>query len=816
MVASAPKIAKSYHSVALPTHAAASAFRDVRRSGLAPVSTLNTLGSLVLAPYGCRRTIVEDSVTAAADGTVGASAASLQPVDVFVEAKLHPPTRRARWVERGRLVEALNEGAERRLTLIVAPAGYGKSTIVAQWLGQLIDRKVAWIALDAADNDPVRLWTHVAMALARAGCVIDDDVPGFVASHRKEILTTVLPRIINSLTAYHGRIVIVLEDFHFVRAGVCHEQVDFIIEYLPTFTGMVIITRADPSLRIGRLRVSTELAEIRADRLSFDAAEVSSLLAIDGIHLSDASVSELVGRTEGWPAGLYLATLSLVGRTDPDDFIHRLGGGDRFIGDYLIEEVLARQPSALRSFIIGSSLLERFCASLCDAVLGTSDSGSVLHDLERSNLFLVPLDDERKWFRFHHLFAAVARSELEAEDAERVRLLHTRAADWFAIRDFADDAIRHALAAGSPARASRLIQANWSRYVDAGRAATVQGWLEALRLCDPEAGPFSLVTAAWMAVLNGDEPLLSRLLHSLSEVTDRSALPDGTRSVESAVAIIRGMTGYEGPLRMMESSQLAVQLETDGNSQSFTLAQFALGHAHYVAGDLEAATSYLPKAAYSGSAAAITRSFALAVLAFVELERGNTERGRHYAEGSITLVEGPALRTTPQASMAFTAFGECQAATGQLAEAMSTLEEGLILRRKTPGLSPWPTIHHLLAMGRVLTAAGDLSRAQQMLAEAKQLMSRFPDGMGAMRERLAMARTALRRRSSPGAATGSLTDREADVLRLLEGSMSLSQIASELYLSHNTVKTHAQAVYRKLGVSSRSEAVRVGRRRSLF
>jgi LuxR family maltose regulon positive regulatory protein len=302
----------------------------------------------------------------------------------------------------------------------------------------------------------------------------------------------------------------------------------------------------------------------------------------------------------------------------------------------------------------------------------------------------------------------------------------------------------------------------------------------------------------------------------LSDIHDDVALPDGARSVESAVAMIRGMSGFGGPVEMLAAATRAVELESDGNSPWFGFANFALGHAHYVGGDLDAAMTVLPKAAYSGAAFAMIKQFALSAMAMVQREQGNSERSLQYALEAMEVVNARSMRELPQASTAFTTLAESQAAAGDFAHAMRTFEEGLTLRRKIPGLSPWPTIHHLLAMGRVMTTTGDTVRAGQLLDEAAQLMARFPEGMGAMNARLTAARAALRRLPSPDSGPERLTARELDVLRLLQGPMNLAEIASELYLSRNTVKTHVQAVYRKLGASSRSEAVRIGRRRSLI
>src|SRR4051794_16230283 len=358
--------------------------------------------------------------------------AAAAPPDSLRETNLTPPRNQQHWVERPRLIAALDRAAEGPLTLVAAPAGYGKTTAVAQWISQLTDRPIAWVSIDQADNDPVRLWTHVMTALARAGCPLEVEVPAFVAWNRNRIPSIVLPQIVNALASVTHRVVIALEDFQFLHTAVCLEQVDFLLEHLPMSTAVVILTRADPALRTGRLRVSGRLAEVRADRLSFTSAEAASLLAVEGVLLSPGALSELMQRTEGWPAGLYLASLTLTGESDPDTVVHQFTGSNRFIGDYLTEEVLNRQPVAVRSFIVRSSVLEQLSAPLCDYVLESSTSNRLLHDLERSNLFLVPLDAKREWYRFNHLFAAVAQGEVEAGGGGEGQNPHGRAVEGVA------------------------------------------------------------------------------------------------------------------------------------------------------------------------------------------------------------------------------------------------------------------------------------------------------------------------------------------------------------------------------------------------
>jgi LuxR family maltose regulon positive regulatory protein len=737
-------------------------------------------------------------------------------VDSFLEAKLHRPPTRVDWVDRGRLVGQLDQAIQRPVTLIAAPAGYGKTTLVAQWLAGNHHPRAAWLSLDTGDNDPGRFWTHLATALERVGCVMPTDLADVMMASSGEWLTGVLPRMVNALAATPDDVVILLDDFHFVRERELHDQIEFLIEHLPPHAHLVIITRADPGLRLGRLRASGGLAEIRADDLSFNDEEASALLDHGRVHLSTESMTQLMRRTEGWPAGFYLATLSLAGRQDPNEFVRQFSGGNRFVVDYLTEEVLSRHTPEIRDWIMATSILDRFSAPLCDVVTDTTNSADLLQDLERTNLFLVPLDEERRWFRFHHLFGAVARNQLAVEHPDRLETLHARAAHWFRDNGHVDEAVMHSLAAGRTNDAAMLVRASWLSYVDAGRAATVLGWLESLGPVSVADDPAAGVTAAWLAALFGHEETLAAHLEALEEFADYGPLPDGSRSVESAVAMIRGVFGYGGPIEMAQGAQRAVELETDGRSPYYAIAQMTLGHSAYVAGDLELASVLLAKASHSEAAPSIILVLSLSAQSLVEAEWGQHERSREFAEHAMQVVEANGLDNMPQASMAFTALGQAQAAAGKLDDAMATLQQGLAMRLKNPVLGPWGMIHHLLATARVAVSAGQLTFAHDLLSDVTTRMNRYDGGMQMMQDRLSSVHEALRMRLAETTPREPLTDREKDVLRLLQGSLNLHEIAREMFVSFNTVKTHTQAIYRKLDTHSRAEAVRIARQNQLI
>jgi LuxR family maltose regulon positive regulatory protein len=741
---------------------------------------------------------------------------SMVPDQVF-EAKIHRPPTRPTWVRRDRLLDALDEVVRRPVTLVTAPAGYGKTTLLAQWLAEAEDLPTAWLSLDSGDNDPNRLWSHVAVALGRAGCALPAPAWQVGVEVGPTFARTLLPALVNALTAMPDDIVLVLDDFDCVREHACHEQVQHLIANLPPQAHLVLLTRSDPGLHLGRLRASGDLLELRAKDLGFTEEEATTLLGTNGVRLREASTSILVDRTEGWPAGLYLAALSMAGLDDPDAFVRSFSGGNRFVGDYLVEEVLDRQDDQVREFILMASVFDRFTASLCDHVRDTTDSAAILHDLARSNLFVVPLDDAHEWFRFHHLFAAVARSELEYAHPEVVQPLHSRAADWFQTHGLVDQAVDHLLAAGRRQEAARLVGAHWLSYLDAGRWGTVSGWLESLGPEVIRSSAPALVTAAWGAALTGDEPALTEHIACLSSMEESGPLPDGTRSIESAVALIEATFAYGGPLEAKDAAIHASEIETDERSPAHALAQAALGHAAYVLGDLELAVQSLRSATVAGDdTPGFVQVRSLSIRSLIEDERGNLAQARELAELALGVVDARGMRTAPQASLAVTAFGLAQAASGKVDDALGTLEEGLDPLRQPRAPQSWNSIHHLVATSKVAAIAGRVALARDLMDELTHRMARYPVGMEAMRVRAAAVQSLLSDEAATEMLGEPLTHREEEVLRLLQTDLTPQEIATELYLTLNTIKTHVSAVYRKLGAHSRSEAVVVARQRSLL
>ena len=379
----------------------------------------------------------------------------------LLEIKLFIPRPRAGLVARPRLIERLNQASAGKLTLVSAPAGFGKTTLLAEWLATAKPGKqrVAWLALDQSDNDPAFFWSYVIAALQTVQGDLGQSTLALLQSLQPLPVETVLARLLNELGGLAQRIVLVLDDYHLITAQLVHQGIAFLLDHLPPQLHVVIAGRVDPPLPLSRLRGRAELAELRAADLRFTADESAAFLnEVMGLHLPARDVAALEARTEGWVTGLQLAALSVQGREDIGGFITAFTGDDRYIIDYLVEEVLQRQSEDVRSFLLQTAILHRLSGPLCNAVTGRETGQAMLETLERANLFVVPLDDKRRWYRYHQLFADVLKARSREEQPDRALALHWHASEWFARNGQPTEAIHHALAAGDFERVASLIE----------------------------------------------------------------------------------------------------------------------------------------------------------------------------------------------------------------------------------------------------------------------------------------------------------------------------------------------------------------------
>ena len=435
--------------------------------------------------------------------------AATQPErDVLLATKLHRPASRPDLVPRPRLAERLDEGRRRGLILACAPAGYGKTVLLAEWSR---GHPAAWLSLDAGDNDPARFWRHAVAALDRARPGIAERVAPLLGPPAPSSFQGLVTALINELASEEA--LLILDDYHVISAQPVHESLAFLLEHRPAGICVVLASRSDPPLGLARLRARGQLTEMRAADLRFTPAEAAALLQQVAAALPGASVAALAARTEGWAAGLQLAALSLRGQDDAAAFVAAFTGSHRYILDYLAEEVLEQQGEHVRTFLLETSVLERLSGPLCDAVTGREGSQALLEQVERAGLFLVPLDEVRGWWRYHHLFADLLRARLQEEQPGRVPELHRNAAAWYAGCGLADDAIGHAVAAGQMTWAARIIEQHFDLvYSTRGEAATIHRWLSVLPAEVVRSRPRLLLAQALMAATGGHlevvEPLL--------------------------------------------------------------------------------------------------------------------------------------------------------------------------------------------------------------------------------------------------------------------------------------------------------------------
>jgi len=734
-------------------------------------------------------------------------------VDVPIETKFHAPGPRKDWVERPELVERL-AGVTARLILVAAPAGFGKTTLVAQWRASAVDsRQFAWVSLDKGDSDPVKLWWCIMHALLRACPQLDgEEILRDLRGHVPDITGAVIPTLVNKLAAFPSPAVLVLDDYHVIRDPSCHAQITFLVRHLPASVQLVLMTRADPPLPLPRLRAAGHMAEFRARELCFTHAEAALLvLAVSGVELSEPDLDTLVERTEGWPAGLHLAGLSLRGHDSPTAFVRQFTGANKFIADFLAEEVLGRQPAAIRQLLIRTSVLGRFCAPLCDAVVGSANAAEILDVLERENLFIVPLDETRQWFRYHRLFAHVLHGNLARTEPGIVPVLHERASAWHRRSGSADEAIDHAIAAGDAAAAIDLIARRWYAYADSGQVATVRRWLRMLGEQAIAASPVAAHCAAWAAALSGDRESVRRWLPAMAASPPAEPLPDGMRSLESSVALLQGFCGFDGLPLMRDAAQRAAELESDPASPWYVLARTAFGFSLCLCGRAKEAERPLQEAIASDVGIPLVRLLSMSALSLAATDLGQPARAQDIAYSALSLASSRNLSQLPQASLAHAAAGAAYAAAGRPNEARSELEYALRSRWRMPRISPWATIDVMLRLTQVLIDLGDRGGATRLADEAALLLTSLPAGADALEARLERLQRLITGRPRSLALPEPLTDREVAVLQLLQGTLSLREIAGQLHLSANTIKTHAQAIYRKLGVSTRRDAIMRGR-----
>ena len=677
-------------------------------------------------------------------GESAAAEAATSERDVLLATKLNVPGLRPDLVPRPRLAQRLDEGRGRGLVLVCAPAGYGKTVLLAEWVRRG-RHPVAWLSLDAGDNDPARFWRHTVAALDRVRPGISERMGPLLGPPAPPSFEPLVTALINEVAGQPDAdeaLLLVLDDYHVISSQLVHSSLGFLLEHRPPGLHLALTSRSDPPLALARLRARGQLTELRAAELRFTPGEAAALLpqvaaapggARPGAPLPDAVAAALAARTEGWAAGLQLAGLSLRGQADVDGFVAAFTGSHRYVLDYLAEEVLEQQSEQVRTFLLETSVLERLSGELCDAVTGRPGSQALLEQVERAGLFVVPLDEVRGWWRYHHLFADLLRARLQAEQPGRVPGLHRNAAAWYAERGLADDAIRHAVAAGEMTWAARLIEQHYDAvFFLHGEGATIHRWLSALPEDLVRSRPRLLLTQAFLALISGRLEAVEPLLDAAQQAYARAA----EEPFEPTVGRARSLLVNAPALIMLQRSLLA-QLRGDADA-TVAFASQAMAEAdegerllHVVArrylavgqwlrGQLAQAERTFMSSIAEWRAAGLPTltAWVLYLLGQVQRAQGGLDASARTCRQALEMTAVPGRPPPPAAGPAYVGLGEVAYQRNELDTALRRITEGITLCRQFAYIPPLAT--GLVTLAWIRQASGDPGGALAAIAEAKQ------------------------------------------------------------------------------------------------
>ena len=726
------------------------------------------------------------------------------PFDL-VEVKLAEPLSRPGTVAKADVIAHLCASTSPLVT-VVAPAGYGKTTLLARW-AEADPRPFAWVALDGRDDDAVLFLRYIAAAL-HAVEPLPADVFDALSGPGGSSWALRVPSVGRALAALEGPLVLALDDLHAVANPSCLDVLAELFRYVPAGSQIVIASREEPPLPLARWRAQGSVHEIGVAELRLDEQEAGLLLAAAGVELETAEVAELTERTEGWPAGLYLAALSLQAGAPSSARPASLNGDDRFVSDYFRLELLSRLPAAEAQFLKYTSVLDRMCGGLCDAVLETTRSAHTLETLERTNCFLVPLDRRTGWYRYHHLFGELLRDELARTEPEVLPALNRRAMDWCIANDFPEAAVVYGHAAGETDTIAGLIDALALSVHYDGRMETLEEWLGWFGEDELRRYPALAVDGAWLRALTGRSEEAEGLLALADGATSTVPLSDGSATIQPWVATLRAHMMPNGAKQALADSDLALN-QLSPESDWVHVALLGRGVAHALLGAITEATDDLTAAVAKGLSAGSTEDVLLAQaqLALLAAKQGAWREAGNRADAAQALVEEAGLGDYSTSALAHVATARVALHEGRCEDARAALARAHRMRPMLDHSFPWLTVQVGLELTRAHLALSEPAAARTVLTETEKVLQLRPhmgtlvDDMGEMRERVAAIS------GSGGAWAMSLTGAELRLLPYLATHLMFPEIASRLFISRNTVKSEAVAIYRKLGVSSRSEAI---------
>jgi LuxR family transcriptional regulator, maltose regulon positive regulatory protein len=722
------------------------------------------------------------------------------------ESKLHPPVARPGIVNRSLLVDRLAAENTPPVVSVVAPPGYGKTTLLAQWAERKQGR-VGWVSADDRDNDPAVLLAAIAVAIDRVEPIDPIDPTVFRALMSPAAAVTVPARLASAIAAMDLPVTLVVDHLEAVTNRPCLDAISQLALDLPAGSQLAIGSRDALPLPAARLRAQGGILEIGVDDLAMGEHEAASLLEGAGIEPVDEHVRDLVVRTEGWPVGLYLAALAVKAGSPYTDVGSTFTGEDRFVGDYLRSEFLDRLSPTEVSFLTRTSILDRMCGPLCDATLGRTRSSAVLEELEGRNLLVIPLDRHRDWYRYHRLFRELLAAELRRREPELVPELHLRAAAWYEANGRSELAIEHAQAGGDADCVGRLVLQLANPVWASGRADTVMRWMEWFETQSlVERYPGVAVHGALMSALMGRPADTERWAAAAERTESGGLLPDGN-TVEGTVAYLRALLCRNGVDAMQRDAQIAWSGLSIASPYRATMLH-AEGLAHLLAGDAERADAIFARAVDAATDAAVV-PFVPVVLAergIVAIERDDWPGADQFAEPAQSIMQDGGLDDYWTSALVYAWLARVALHRGDVAQGQDYVARAARLRPLLTYALPVVSAQALLEMARAYIALADPAGGRAVLRQVHDIFHQRPE-LGVLPAQADALRLQLDtlRGNAPGAS--SLTTAELRVLTLLPTHLSFREIGERLYVSRHTVKTQAISIYRKLDVSSRSEAI---------
>jgi LuxR family maltose regulon positive regulatory protein len=719
----------------------------------------------------------------------------------LLDTKLAAPQPRPGAVSRAELIE-MARASDRRVVSVTAPAGYGKSTLLAQW-ALAEDRDVLWVSLDRLDDDPAALLELLASAYVR-GTSSDPNLVADMRGPAVSALGRAAPRLASVFRTSPSPFVLMMDDLHELRSAECHDVLGVVLAGIPPGSQSVAASRAEQP-HMPQLRVMGETWEIGASDLALDAAGAEQIFSEARVDLTREQAIVVTDRTEGWPAGLYLA--ALIGRHG-DGGVLSVSGDDRYVADYLYREALMHLSEDTQRFLRRTAVLDQLSGRLCDAVLGEEGAYAQLRDLEASNMFLIPLDRHRQWYRYHALFREFLLTELDRVEPDVVMKLHLRAADWYESNGSSVFALEHLLHTTERDRSVQLMAELTFPTYQSGQISTVKRWLSTVGDAAVEAHPPLAVLAGWTAALSGETAEAERWAAIVDAASYNLMPQDGTASFDSSRAMLRSMMCPAGPRQAMTDATLAVTEEPQWSSwrdQALCIS----AEAHLLVGEVDEAVARFSDASTSAATTGDSDASILSEseLALVAMDRGRWAEAAEHEERSLAAVEATRMHGYATSTLAFAGAARLAVHRGDLAEASRRLTQAMRGRPSLTFVLPYLAVRLRLQLAKVYCAMADVATARHLLREIDDILLRRP-ALGVLSEEVAEFRDLVASESQgEGAGGPPLTSAELRLLPYLQTHLTLREIGERLFVSRNTVSSEVSSIYRKLGVSSRGAAV---------